>query len=129
MCWLIITGILLAKNVRGALLIGMLVTTIIGIPMGVTQLPSKIAQLPPSIADVAFQFEWSQIFTKEMLLVVFTFLFVDIFDTIGTLVGVASKADILDEEGKLERASQALMADAIGTVAGACLGTSTVTLM
>ena len=124
---LIITGILLAKNVRGALLIGMLVTTIIGIPMGVTQLPSKIAQLPPSIADVAFQFEWSQIFTKEMLLVVFTFLFVDVFDTIGTLVGVASKADMLDEEGKLERASQALMADAIGTVAGACLGTSTVT--
>lgn len=124
---LIITGILLAKNVRGALLIGMLVTTIIGIPMGVTQLPSKIAQLPPSIADVAFQFEWSQIFTKEMLLVVFTFLFVDVFDTIGTLVGVASKADMLDEEGKLERASQALMADAVGTVAGACLGTSTVT--
>ena len=124
---LVITGILLAKNVRGALLIGMLATTIIGIPMGVTPLPDGVVQLPPSIADVAFKFEWSQIFTKEMLLVVFTFLFVDVFDTIGTLVGVASKADMLDEEGKLERASQALMADAIGTVAGSCLGTSTVT--
>ncbi len=62
-----------------------------------------------------------------MLVVVFTFLFVDVFDTVGTLVGVASKADMLDEEGKLPKVSQALMADAVGTVAGACLGTSTVT--
>ena len=125
---LIITGVLLAKNIKGALLIGMIITTIIGIPMGVTPLPEgMLVQLPPSVKDVAFQFEWGEIFTWEMLLVVFTFLFVDVFDTVGTLVGVASKADMLDEEGKLEKASQALMADAVGTVAGACLGTSTVT--
>lgn len=125
---LIIMGVLLAKNVRGALLIGIILTTIIGIPMGVTKLPEGMwVQLPPSVADVAFQFEWSQIFTWEMLLVVFTFLFVDVFDTVGTLIGVASKADMLDEEGKLEKASEALLADAVGTVAGACLGTSTVT--
>ena len=124
---LIIMGVLLAKDVKGALLIGIIATTIIGIPMGVTPMPEAFAQLPPSLSEVAFQFEWGQIFTWEMLLVVFTFLFVDVFDTVGTLIGVASKADMLDEEGKLENVSQALMADAVGTVAGACLGTSTVT--
>lgn len=126
---LIIMGVLLAKNIKGALLIGIIATTIIGIPMGVTILPEggKIISLPPSLSNVAFQFEWENIFTKDMILIVFTFLFVDIFDTIGTLTGVASKADMLDEEGKLPRVNKALFADAIGTVAGSCLGTSTVT--
>lgn len=124
---LIIMGVLLAKNVKGALLIGILAATLIGIPMGITQIPDGIFKAPPSVSQVAFQFEWSNIFSWEMLIVVFTFLFVDIFDTVGTLVGVASKADMLDEEGKLPRVSQALFADAVGTVTGACLGTSTVT--
>jgi len=130
---LVITGILLAKNVRGALLIGILLTTIIGVPMGVTILPEgfglkSIISLPPSLKPVAFQFVgWEEIFSLDMLVVVFTFLFVDIFDTVGTLVGVASKAEMLDEEGRLPRVSNALMSDAIGTVVGACLGTSTVT--
>ena len=124
---LIITGVLLAKDVKGALLIGIILTTIIGIPMDVTPKLEGFIQLPPSVRDVAFQFEWGQIFTLEMFVVVFTFLFVDVFDTVGTLIGVSSKAGMLDEEGKLERASEALMADAVGTVAGACLGTSTVT--
>lgn len=126
---LIVMGVLLAKNIRGALLIGILVTTIIGIPMGVTQLPEVggIVSLPPSLKHVAFQFEWEHIFTLDMLVVVFTFLFVDIFDTIGTLTGVASKAGMLDEEGKLPKVSEALFADAVGTLSGACLGTSTVT--
>ena len=125
---LIITGILLVKKVRGALLIGIIITTIIGIPMKVTALPTSIWSLPPSLKNVAFKFVgWDQILSKDMFVVMFTFLFVDIFDTVGTLVGVSSKADMLDKEGKLPRVSQALMADAIGTVAGACLGTSTVT--
>ncbi|MBW4827564.1 MAG: NCS2 family permease [Clostridiaceae bacterium] len=126
---LIITGVLLAKNVKGALLIGIITTTIIGIPMGVTILPEggKIMSLPPSLSKVAFQFEWNNILSKDMIVVVFTFLFVDIFDTIGTLTGVASKANMLDEEGKLPRVSKALFADAVGTIGGACLGTSTVT--
>jgi AGZA family xanthine/uracil permease-like MFS transporter len=124
---LLITGILLAKKVKGALLIGIIVTTIIGIPMGVTPTPTGVVSLPPSLKDVAFKFEWENIFSWDMLIVMFTFLFVDVFDTVGTLVGVASKADMLDEEGKLPRVSQALFADAVGTVAGACLGTSTVT--
>ncbi len=124
---LLIMGVLLAKNVKGALLIGILAATIIGIPIGITQLPEAVFKAPPSLSQVAFQFEWENIFSWEMLVVVFTFLFVDVFDTVGTLVGVASKADMLDEEGKLPRVSQALMSDAVGTVAGACLGTSTVT--
>lgn len=126
---LIITGVLLAKNVKGALLIGIIATTVIGIPMGVTILPEggKIMSLPPSLSKVAFQFEWNNILSKDMIVVVFTFLFVDIFDTIGTLTGVASKANMLDEEGKLPRVSKALFADAVGTIGGACLGTSTVT--
>ncbi|HQC70728.1 MAG TPA: NCS2 family permease [Sedimentibacter sp.] len=128
---IIITGLLLIKNVKGALLIGIVITTIIGIPMGVTILPenfSTIVSMPPSLKDVAFKFVgFDQIFSFEMLVVVFTFLFVDIFDTVGTLAGVATKANMLDEEGKLPRVGAALMSDAVGTVIGACLGTSTVT--
>lgn len=124
---LVIIGILLALKVKGALLIGIIATTIIGIPMGVTPMPEEFFQLPPSMSKVMFQFEWANIFTLEMLIVVFTFLFVDVFDTVGTLIGVASKADMLDKDGKLPNVSQALFADAVGTVAGACLGTSTVT--
>lgn len=124
---LVIIGILLALKVKGALLFGIIATTIIGIPMGITPMPEGFFQMPPSMSKVMFQFEWNNIFTLEMLIVVFTFLFVDVFDTVGTLIGVASKADMLDKDGKLPRVSQALFADAVGTVAGACLGTSTVT--
>lgn len=128
---LIITGFLLSKKVKGALFFGIIITTLIGIPLGITNLPEGgflgIFSLPPSVRDVAFKFEWSNVFTWDMLIVMFSFLFVDIFDTIGTLIGVASKADMLDEEGKLPKVKQALLADAIGTTVGACLGTSTVT--
>ncbi len=128
---LLITGFLLAKKVKGALFFGILITTIIGIPMGVSYMPNgdflKIFSLPPSLKDVAFKFEWTQVFTFDMLIVMFSFLFVDIFDTIGTLIGVSSKANMLDKDGKLPKVKQALLADAIGTTVGACLGTSTVT--
>ena len=127
---IIITGVLVAHNVKGGLLIGIVLTTVIGIPLGVTQIPEgfSIFSMPPSLDKVAFQFVgWDQIFSKEMLVVLFTFLFVDVFDTVGTLAGVASKADMLDENGKLEKVGPALMADAIGTTVGAMLGTSTVT--
>jgi adenine/guanine/hypoxanthine permease len=124
---LVITGILLAKGVKGALLLGIFITTIIGIPMGMTQLPSAIFSAPPSLAPVFLQFDFSRVLSLDMLIIVFTLLFVDMFDTLGTLVGVADKADMLDESGNLPKAKQALFADAIGTTAGACLGTSTVT--
>lgn len=128
---ILVTGFLFAKNVKGALLIGILVSTLVGIPLGVTELPAgvnNIMSLPPSVSKVAFKFVgFDEIFSWDMLIVVFTFLFVDIFDTVGTLAGVASKADMLDEDGKLPRVGKALAADSIGTIAGACLGTSTVT--
>ncbi|TJX65946.1 NCS2 family permease [Soehngenia saccharolytica] len=124
---IIIMAVLSYRKVKGSLLIGILITTIIGIFMGVAELPSSILKLPPSLAPVAFKFEWNNVFTFDMLIVVFTFLFVDIFDTVGTLIGVSQKANMLDKDGKLPKASQALLADAIGTTVGACLGTSTVT--
>jgi len=121
---LIITGLLYAMNVKGALLISILVTTIIGFPMGVTQLPTGFIQAPPSLSKVAFQFQWSEVLSLNMLVVVFTFLFVALFDTVGTLMGVATKAGFLDENGKLPRVGRALLSDAVGTTVGACLGTS-----
>ncbi len=124
---LIITGVLLSKNVKGALLIGILVTTAIGIPMGVTPMPTGFISAPPSLKPILFKFDFSKLFTIDMVVIMFTFLFVDLFDTLGTLVGVASKANMLDHEGKLPKAKQALFADAIGTTFGAMIGTSTVT--
>ncbi len=123
---ILITGILLAKNIKGALFIGMIVTAVIGIPMGVTPLPESIISMPPSISSVFLKFEWHNIFTLDMVIVLFTLLFMDMFDTIGTLVGVATKAKMLDENGKVPNIKKALFADAIGTTFGACVGTSTV---
>lgn len=123
---LLITSILVVKKVKGDLLIGIILTAVIGIPLGITQL-NGFMSLPPSIEPIFFQFDFSQIFTFEMAVIVFTFLFVDIFDTLGTLVGVSTKANMLDKDGKIPNAKKAFMADAIGTTAGAILGTSTVT--
>ena len=123
---LLITSILLVKKVRGALLIGILLTTVIGIPMGLTHLDGVLST-PPSIEPIFFQFQWEHIFTKEMVIVVFTFLFVDMFDTIGTLVGVTTKAGMVTKDGKIPHLKQAFLVDAIGTTAGAMLGTSTIT--
>jgi AGZA family xanthine/uracil permease-like MFS transporter len=125
---ILVTSVLLALKIKGALLIGIVVSTILSIPFGLTNLPEgNLISLPPSLAPVAFKFEFSKIFTGEMIIVLFTLLFVDMFNTVGTLVGVASKADMIDENGKLPRVKQALFADAIGTTVGAMLGTSTVT--
>lgn len=126
MTGLVVTSLLLVKGVRGALLFGILITTLIGIPMGITKFDG-IFSTPPSIEPIFWQFEWHNIFTKEMIVVIFTFLFVDMFDTIGTLVGVTTKAGMMDKNGKIPHLKQAFMVDAIGTTAGAMLGTSTVT--
>lgn len=123
---LLITGFLYAKNVRGAMLIGILLTTIIGIPMGVTEFKGILSQ-PHSIAPIFCQFEWDKIFTLDMLVVVFTFLFIDMFDTVGTLIGVCTKAGMVDKDGHVNRIKQAFMADAIATTVGAFIGTSTTT--
>lgn len=125
---IVLTAVLLALKVKGALLIGIFVATIAGIPVGVTHLPEgHLVGAPPSVAPIFWKFDFSQVFSFDMLIVLFTFLFVDMFDTVGTLVGVSSKAGMLDKDGKVPRVKQALFADAIGTTAGAILGTSTVT--
>ena len=122
----VITSVLLVLKVRGSLLFGILATTIIGIPMGITHFDG-IVGMPPSIEPIFFKFEWDQIFTKDMVVIVFTFLFVDMFDTIGTLVGVSTKAGMIDENGRIPHLKKAFMVDAVGTTAGAMLGTSTIT--
>jgi AGZA family xanthine/uracil permease-like MFS transporter len=123
---LLITGILLAFKVKGALLIGIIATTVVGIPFGITSAPSG-SWAPPSLSPILFKFEFASIFSFDMLIVLFTFLFVDMFDTVGTLIGVSTKAGLLDKDGNIPKVKQALMADAVGTTVGACLGTSTVT--
>jgi adenine/guanine/hypoxanthine permease len=123
---LIVAGVLLALKVKGALLIGILFGTLLGVPFNLTNIPA-FDLTPPSLAPIFFQFEWTEIFTMDMLVVLFIFLFVDMFDTVGTLIGVSSKANMLDKQGRIPRVKQALFADAIGTTVGAALGTSTVT--
>ena len=127
MIGLALTAVLYALKIPGSILIGILVTTLIGIPFGVTSVPANWTPVSMPAAPLLFQFDFSRIFTLDFFAVFFTFLFVDIFDTVGTLVGVSSEAHIMDANGNVPRVKQALLSDAIGTVAGACLGTSTVT--
>jgi adenine/guanine/hypoxanthine permease len=125
---IVLTAVLLSLKVKGALLIGIFVATVAGIPMGVTHLPEgHLVDAPPSLSPIFFKMDFSKVLTFDMLIVLFTFLFVDMFDTVGTLVGVSSKAGMLDKKGRVPRVKQALFADAVGTTAGAIFGTSTVT--
>lgn len=123
---LVITGFMFMRNTPGAILIGILTTMLIGIPMGVTEFKGVVSH-PESIAPIFCQFELDKIFTLDMVVVVFTFLFIDMFDTVGTLVGVCTKANLVDDKGNIKRIKQAFMADAIATTAGAVLGASTTT--
>lgn len=123
---ILLSAVLLIRNVTGALLIGILVTTVVGIPLGVTNCTS-IVSTPPSMAPVFCQFEWESIMSVDMVICVLTFLFIDMFDTIGTLIGVSNRAGMVDEDGNIPHLKDAFMADAIGTTVGAVLGTSTVT--
>ena len=123
---LIITGFMFMRNIPGSILIGILISMLIGIPMGVTEFKGVLSQ-PDSIAPIFCQFEFDHIFSLNMLVVVFTLLFIDMFDTVGTLVGVCTKANMVDSNGNIYRIKQAFMADAIATTAGAMLGTSTTT--
>ena len=136
---LIITIVLYGLNVPGAILIGIVITTIIGIPFGVTKIPENWKPISVPEAPHFFAFDFKGIFIDaetgafslgvlgKFFVIFFTFLFTDLFDTIGTLLGVAEQANLKDENGNIQNAKGALMADAVGTVAGACLGTSTVT--
>lgn len=139
---IIITGYLVIKGVKGNILIGIFVTWILGILCQLagiyvpnpdagfySLIPSGVVSMPASIAPTLFKFDFSIIAEHplDFFSVLFAFLFVDIFDTLGTLIGCASKADMLDEDGKLPEIKGALLADSIGTMVGACLGTSTIT--
>lgn len=123
---IVICSIFIVLHIKGGLLYGILITTIIGIPMGITNL-NGIVDVPPSIAPISMQFEWNNILSLDMVVVVFTFLFIDMFDTMGTLIGVSGRAGILDEKGNMPRLNHAFLADAIATVCGSCFGTSTTT--
>jgi AGZA family xanthine/uracil permease-like MFS transporter len=124
---LIIIIVLYALRVPGSILIGILATTVIGIPLGITSIPQGWSPVGAPAAPLLFQFDFSQILSFKFFTVFFTFLFVDIFDTIGTLVGVTTQAGLIGKDGGIPRVKQAFLADAVGTVAGAALGTSTVT--
>ena len=123
---LLLTSALVILKVRGGLLLGIIITTLIGIPMGVTHY-NGLLSTPPSIAPIFCQFEWGQILSWDMVAIVFTFLFIDMFDTIGTVVGVSVKAGMVDKDGNVDGINKVLMADAVATVVGAAFGTSTTT--
>lgn len=122
---IVLSSVLLIKKVPGALLIGIIVTTLIGIPLGVTQF-NGVMSTPPSVEPIFCKFEWTKIFTSEMFVIVFTLLFVDLFDTIGTLIGVTTRAGMI-KNGKIPHLKQAFMVDALATTSGAIMGSSTVT--
>ena len=123
---ILLTAVLLVRRVVGSLLIGILVTTVLGIPLGLTRF-TTLFDAPPSLAPVLMQFEWSNVWSIDMVICVLTLLFMDMFDTLGTLIGVSNRAGMTDGQGNIPRLRQAFMADAIGTTLGAMLGTSTVT--
>ncbi len=124
---LVLTAVLYYKRVHGAFLIGIVVATLFALALGLVQVPEgSLVSLPPSLSPIFLKFDWSHIFTLDMLIVVFTFLFVNLFDTVGTLIGVASKIGITDKDGNFPQLKPALLADALGTTVGAMLGTSTI---
>lgn len=127
---ILITAILVARKVKGAILIGIIATTLIGIPFGITKTPANFSliSIPHGFQEVAFKIAIPKnILEQSFWISLFTLLFLDMFDTVGSLAGVASKTNMLDEDGNLPRVEKALFADAIGTTLGALLGTSTVT--
>ena len=137
----LVTAILLAKNVKGGILWGILITWILGIICQLTHLYVPNADLGyysllpdfsngisvPSMMPTFMKMDFSIVFSLDFVVIMFAFLFVDMFDTLGTLIGVASKADMLDKDGKLPKIKGALLSDAVGTTVGAVCGTSTVT--
>jgi AGZA family xanthine/uracil permease-like MFS transporter len=124
MIGIIVIAFMMAKGVKGAMLYGILITTVIGIPFGVTSYAGG-SYLPS--APYFFPFEFANMLSLDFVVVCFTFLFVDMFDTVGTLIGCATKADMIQADGSIPNCKEALFADAVGTTVGAILGTSTIT--
>lgn len=118
-------AVLYNRNVKGSFVIGMIVIYIFGIIFGVAKAPTGIFALPPSVAPVFLKFDFKSAMVIGIVPVILTMLFIDVFDSIGTLIGLASKAGFLDKDGNVENADKVLTADALGSTIGACLGTST----
>ena len=137
---ILLTAVLMLRNIKGAILLGIIGTWLLGIICQLIGLyvpnpeagfysviPAGIISMPASVAPTLFKMDFSNVFSVDFIVIMFAFLFVDMFDTLGTLIGCAAKAELLDEEGKLPGIKGALLSDAVGTMCGACLGTSTIT--
>ncbi|WP_297433499.1 NCS2 family permease [uncultured Cetobacterium sp.] len=124
---LFIIAALIVRKVKGAILIGILLVTILGIPLGITKVPTSLMSLPPSIADVSFKLDFSKVLSIKFLPIMFVFFVGDFFSTLGTLLGVSEKAGLLDKEGNLPNIQKPFLVDAIATIVGAVLGTTVVT--
>ena len=126
---IMLSGVLMARRVKGSLFIAIIVSTLVGIPMGVTEIPDGWLPVstPHSVAPIFCQFDFNGFFTPKMIMVIFSLLLVNIFDTIGTIVGLAEKVGVTKEDGTIPHVKEAMMSDAIGTTAGALLGSSTIT--
>jgi AGZA family xanthine/uracil permease-like MFS transporter len=122
---IVIISALYHKKVKGSFIIGMFVVYILGMVFGVAKVPAGIVSMPPSVAPVFMQFDFKSAMVVGIIPAILSMLFIDVFDSIGTLIGLASKAGYLDEKGNVKNADKVLTADAIGSVVGACLGTST----
>ena len=116
-----------ARKIRGSILWGILTVSAVAMALGVVKTPEAIVSLPPSLGPIFMKMDFSGLMSPNFWIVMFSFFFVDFFDTVGTLVGVTSRVGMLDAQGRLPRAREALLSDTVGTVAGAMLGTSTVT--
>ena len=126
---IILSGVLMARRIKGALFLSIIITTIIGIPMGVTQIPAGWlpVDMPQDIRPIFAKFDFSELITLKTGLVIISLLMVNIFDTVGTLVGLAYKTGIVKKDGSIPHIKEAMMSDAIGTTCGAFLGSSTLT--
>ncbi len=126
---IVIIGAMIIKKVPGGLLLGMLITTVIAIPLGVVSIPENfsIFSMPNSIEPILFKMDFSQLLSLDMALIIFTLIFSDLFDTAGTLIAICSRANLVDEKGEVKNTKQAFLADAISTTVGATLGVSAVT--
>ena len=133
---IVITGVLLILKVPGNILIGIIVTALLGMlpvwqlgdgAVGALTTFDRVVDVPPSVAPIFCQFQWSEVLSLDMVVVLFTFLFIDMFDTMGTVIGVSQKAGMVDEKGNIDGINKVFMADAVATTCGACLGTSTTT--
>ena len=129
MVGILLSGILVLRKVKGALFYSILICTLIGIPLGVTEIPDGFlpVSIPHSMVPTFCQFDFNEFFTLDMAIVIFTLLFMNIFDTVGTLVGLASKTGIMEEDGQIPHVKEAMMSDAIGTTVGSMMGSSTIT--